>query len=330
MSSFKIRINTKNLEKSINNQLESIVQKKQKELILKQKIKGSNENMNILPSKEENLLEIILSKYDGNEQMQVQGNWDDIPENMKVGVKDIFNTLEQYNYIGKFCVYLSGDWWTIINQEGIDYFEKKGMRKELFEELADNEKELLKEIIEIEKKDGNISDFLANKVDNDEKDIVRGMISVLRSNGLINVSWASNTVYNAILTQPGRTYFEREEKYFRRMRESVGNTYNVGNIYADSSNIVMGNVINSTLNVDNHVSQIEKQIDEKASEEDKEKLKEILEDAKEIIDNIKTNGVVEKRKSFFNKLTEHANKYGWFYGAIIGLIGTAVLTKIGG
>ena len=298
MSNFKIKINTKKLEKSINNQFESIIQKKQKELILKQQIKGSNESMNILPSKEEKLLEIILSKYDGNENMEVNGTYEEIPSNMHLGIENIFRTLELYNYIGHSDRWLDG-WSVVLNQEGIEYFGKKGMRKELFEELADNERKLLKEIIEIEKNDGNISDFLANKVDNDEKDIVRGIISVLRSNGLINVSWADNTVYNAILTQPGRTYFEREEKYFRRMRESVGNTYNVGNIYADSSNIVMGNVINSTLNVDNHVIQIEKQIDEKASEEDKEKLKEILEDAKEIIDNIKINGVVEKRKSFF-------------------------------
>ena len=164
--------------------------------------------------------------------MIVNGSYDEIPSNMHFGIKNIFRTLELYNYIGHFEQWLDG-WSVVLNQEGIEYFEKKGMRKELFEELADNEKELLKEIIEIEENNGNISEFLANRVNKDEKDIVRGIICELKANGLINVSWASNTVNNAVLTQPGRTYFEREEKYFKRMKESANNTYNVGNIYAD-------------------------------------------------------------------------------------------------
>lgn len=325
MSSLNIKINMKKLEKSINNQIESIIQKKQKELILK----GSNKSMNVLSIKEENLLEIILSKYDGNENMEVNGTYKEIPSNMHLGIETIFRTLKLYNYIGHYDTWLNG-WSVVLNQEGIYYFEKKGMRKELFYELADNEKLLLKEIIETENADGNISKLLAQKVDEDKKDIVRGIIGSLKTNGLLNVNWASNTVANAFLTQAGRTYFEREEKYFKRMKGISGNTYNFGNVNVEGGNFVAGNVINSTLNVDNHVNKIEKQINEKASEEDKETLKEILEDAKEIIDNIKTNGVVEKRKSFFKKLTEHSNKYGWFYAEVVNLIGTAVLTKISG
>jgi hypothetical protein len=45
---------------------------------------------------------------------------------------------------------------------------------------------------------------------------------------------------------------------------------------------------------------------------------------------MKDNGVIEKRKGFFKKITEHTNKYKWFYTEIVKLIGTAVLTKIGG
>ena len=249
MSNFKIKIDTKKFEKQLNKQIEEIAFEKQKEIIKKQLIKGDNE-MNILPNKEEILLEIILNKYDGNENMIVNGSYDEIPSNMHFGIKNIFRTLELYNYIGHFEQWLDG-WSVVLNQEGIEYFEKKGMRKELFEELADNEKELLKEIIEIEENNGNISEFLANRVNKDEKDIVRGIICELKANGLINVSWASNTVNNAVLTQPGRTYFEREEKYFKRMKESANNTYNVGNIYADGSNVVIGDVINSSLNIDN-------------------------------------------------------------------------------
>ena len=320
----------KKIEKDLNKQLEKIAYEQQKDLIIKNKIEKGDNEMTILPQKEEELLQIILNKYDGNEEMNVNGNTEDLPKNMRFGLKDIFNTLKLYNYIAEWNFYIGGEWFVVLNQEGIDYFEKKGMRQELFEELADNEKKLLKEIVDTEANGGNISELLANKVDSDEKDIVRSVIGSLRKNGLLNVSWASGTVYNASLTNPGRTYFEREEKYLKRMESNKSNIYNFGDISIDGGNFVAGDVVNSVLKVDRHITQIEKEIEEKADDNDKENLKTILEDAKEIMENIKNNGVIEKRKGFFKKLTEHANKYGWFYAEIVNLIGTAVLTKIGG
>lgn len=330
MSNFKIKIDTKKFEKNLNKQLEKIVYEQQKEVMLKNKIEEGDNKMNILPQKEEELLQIILNKYDGNEEMNVNVSSEELPKNMRFGLKDIFNTLKIYNYIAEWNFYIGGEWFVVLNQEGIEYFEKKGMRQELFEELADNERKLLKEIIDTENNEGNISELLANKIDSDEKDILRSIIGSLRKNGLLNVSWASDTVYNASLTNPGRTYFEREEKYLKRMESNKSNIYNFGDISIDRGNFVAGDVVNSVLNVNSHITQIEKEIEEKADDDDRENLKEILEDAKEIMENIKNNGVIEKRKGFFKKLTEHANKYGWFYAEIVNLIGTAVLAKIGG
>lgn len=330
MSNFKIKIDTKKFEKNLNKQLEKIIYEQQKEVMLKNKIEEGDNKMNILPQKEEELLQIILNKYDGNEEMNVNGSSEELPKNMRFGLKDIFNTLKIYNYIAEWNFYIGGEWFVVLNQEGIEYFEKKGMRQELFEELADNERKLLKEIIDTENNEGNISELLANKIDSDEKDILRSIIGSLRKNGLLNVSWASDTVYNASLTNPGRTYFEREEKYLKRMESNKSNIYNFGDISIDRGNFVAGDVVNSVLNVNRHITQIEKEIEEKADDDDRENLKEILEDAKEIMENIKNNGVIEKRKGFFKKLTEHANKYGWFYAEIVNLIGTAVLAKIGG
>ena len=140
MAKFKIKIDTKKFEKQLNKQIEKIAFDKQKEIIKKQLGKGDNK-MNILPNKEEQLLEIILNKYDGNEDMHVSGSFNVIPRNMQFGLKDIFNTLKIYNYIGEYDLWLDG-WFVALNQEGIKYFEKKGMRQELFEELADSEKKL--------------------------------------------------------------------------------------------------------------------------------------------------------------------------------------------
>lgn len=329
MSNFKIKIDTNKFEKDLNKQLEKIVYEQQRDMILKNKIEKGDNEVNILPQKEEELLQIILNKYNGNEEMQVTGEFNELPEKMKFGCKDIFNTLKLYRYIGEYDLDLN-NWSVVLNQEGIDYFEKKGMRQELFEELAENEKELLKEIVQAEKESKNISELLAKKVENDQNDICRGIIGTLKRNGLLTVSWASGTVYTASLTNPGRTYFEREEKHLKRMESNKSNIYNFGDISIDKGNFVAGDVVNSALNVDSHITQIEKDIAEKAEDNDKEKLKEILEEAKEIMENINNNGVIEKRKSFFKKITEHANKYGWFYAQIVNLIGTAVLTKIGG
>lgn len=330
MSNFKIKIDMKKFEKDLNKQLEKIVFEQQRELIIKNKIEKGDNEMTILPQKEEELLQIILNKYDGNEEMNVNGNSAELPKNMRFGLKDIFNTLKIYNYIAEWNFYIGGEWFVVLNQEGIDYFEKKGMRQELFEELAENERKLLKEIIEADEKNENINQLIEDKLKDDKKNIIKEIIYGLDSNGLVNVFWADNIPYRVSLTNPGRTYFEREAKYLKRMESNKNNIYNFGDISIDRGNFVAGDVINSVLNVDSHITQIEKDIAEKAENNDKEKLKEILEEAKEIMENINSNGVIEKRKGFFKKLTEHATKYGWFYAEIVNLIGTAVLTKIGG
>lgn len=330
MSNFKIKIDMKKFEKDLNKQLEKIVYEQQKELILKNKIEKGDNEMTILPQKEEELLQIILNKYDGNEEMNVNGNLTELPKNMRFGLKDIFNTLKIYNYIAEWNFYIGGEWFVVLNQEGIDYFEKKGMRQELFEELAENERKLLKEIIEADEKNENINQLIEDKLKDDKKNIIKEIIHGLDSNGLVNVFWADNIPYRVSLTNPGRTYFEREAKYLKRMESNKNNIYNFGDISIDRGNFVAGDVVNSVLNVDSHITQIEKDIADKVEDNDKEKLKEILEEAKEIMENINNNGIIEKRKGFFKKLTEHATKYGWFYAEIVNLIGTAVLTKIGG
>ena len=330
MPNFKIKIDMKKFEKDLNKQLEKIVYERQKELILKNKIEKGDNEMTILPQKEEELLQIILNKYDGNEEMNVNGNSTELPKNMRFGLKDIFNTLKIYNYIAEWNFYIGGEWFVVLNQEGIDYFERKGMRQELFEELAENERKLLKEIIEADEKNENINQLIEDKLKDDKKNIIKEIIHGLDSNGLVNVFWADNIPYRVSLTNPGRTYFEREAKYLKRMELNKNNIYNFGDISIDRGNFVAGDVVNSVLNVDSHITQIEKDIADKAEDNDKERLKEILEEAKEIMENINNNGIIEKRKGFFKKLTEHATKYGWFYAEIVNLIGTAVLTKIGG
>ena len=138
------------------------------------------------------------------------------------------------------------------------------------------------------------------------------------------------------LTPYGEKYFEnklkrqREERERLKAMESTGSkTYNIQTLNADGSNIVFGDVSNSSLTIDNTIKQIEKMIDDKGGE-DKEALYEILLETKEIVEEIKSKGEIPKRESFFNKMTEHFQKHGWFYGAAMQLLGQAVISFVGG
>ena len=66
------------------------------------------------------------------------------------------------------------------------------------------------------------------------------------------------------------------------MESNTSNIYNFGDISIDRGNFVAGDVVNSVLNVNSHITQIEKEIEEKADDDDRENLKEILEEYSKI------------------------------------------------
>lgn len=329
MAKFEIKFDIKKLEKELNKQVNEIVRKKQKEMLIQHN--KERLSMNLLSKNAETMLTVFLNKYNEKKDYTINGNMSEFPDYMRFSIKETMEDLKLYGYISNYNNFIDGGWFVTLTPESLQYFEKKGCRVELFEELADSEKDLLKEIIELENSGGNISEFLEEKVNNDEKDIVRGIVGELDSNGLIRVSWASNTVYNAILTQAGRTYFEREKKYNEKLSRLSSNTYNINHLNATNSNVVMGDVINSILNVDNSISRIEQEIEEKCnSEDDKRALHELLEETKEIIENMKDSKHIDKRKSFFQKLTDHFDNHGWFYAEVVNLLGQTVLNLLGG
>lgn len=125
---------------------------------------------------------------------------------------------------------------------------------------------------------------------------------------------------------PALSYFENKEKALRQQEEerakiTCGNITNYGNM-------VFGNVSNSTLTVDNSIHEIERMIDEQGGE-DKEKLLELLDEVKELLENIQTSRNIPKQKKLFQRISDHVAKHGWFYGAIVQLLGTATMTMLG-
>ena len=128
--------------------------------------------------------------------------------------------------------------------------------------------------------------------------------------------------------------FEDFEKWYNVMEhekaitESVPKTsVSIETLVMNGSNMFFGDITNSSVSIDNSISNIEREIAKKGGE-DTEALKAILEEVKELIENINDSRHIPKNKGLFQKITEHLDKHGWFYAEIVGLIGTAALTLL--
>ena len=324
MASIKLKFDSKKIEKQLN----EIVKKKQKEIMIKSK----GDDMYILNSNQETMLDVFLNKYGESKKYDIVGNDSEFPDYMRFSIKDTMNELKYAGLLSYCDFFISGDWHVILTPDALKYYSKKGCRSELFSQLAKSDKELLKEIVELDEKDENISYFLRDKVTNDKKDIIRGIIGNLKSNGLLTVLWADNTVAEAHLTQQGRTFFEREKDYEDKINKTNSKSVvNINTINAPNGNVIIGDVNDSNIIINNTLSKIENEIEEHCdSTEEKEELNELLEEVKEIIENYKETKQFTTRKSFFKKLTEHLDKHGWFYAEITSLLGQAALMKISG
>lgn len=130
------------------------------------------------------------------------------------------------------------------------------------------------------------------------------------------------------LSPQALTYFEDKEKALKAEQEkTMAQNINIQNLNATGSNINFGSIINSTLTAQNIVSNLEKQIDEEGGE-DKAELKDILEEVKELCESIKVNNPLPKRANLMKKISNHLEKHGWFYGAVVQLLGTAAMTAM--
>ena len=138
--------------------------------------------------------------------------------------------------------------------------------------------------------------------------------------------WIRN-MWEATLTPQGITYFEDKKYAIEKAKSEKETQYNIGSIIANGSNLVLGDVINSTLSVDNSISRIEKEIEEKGGEATEE-LQEILEEVKELIENMQDSRYVPKNKGLISKLSNHLGTHGWFYGEIVGLLGSTILQML--
>ncbi|MDL2288987.1 hypothetical protein LJC32_06420 [Oscillospiraceae bacterium OttesenSCG-928-F05] len=150
-----------------------------------------------------------------------------------------------------------------------------------------------------------------------EKLVQYGMIGGL-------MAWSNGGMLN--LLPPALTYFENKDAALELQKKKSEEKQMQG--ITNYGNMVFGNVSGSTLSVDNSIHQLEKDIEEQGGE-DKEDLLAILEEVKELIENIESSRSIPKQKKLFERINGHLVKHGWFYGAVVQLLGTAAMTMLG-
>ena len=128
------------------------------------------------------------------------------------------------------------------------------------------------------------------------------------------------------LLPPAFSYFDDKEQALQKQKRNqeelkMQSIVNYGNI-------VFGDVSGSTLSVDNSIHEIERAIEEQGGD-DKAELYELLDEVKELIENMQTSRSIPKQKKLFQKLSDHMAKHGWFYGAVVQLLGTAAFGMLG-
>lgn len=283
--------------------------------------------MFVLQRLEEEVLAIILEKYNGNEEMIVSGSYSDFPPYMIYSSRESIGKLNSLGYLASNLSTLA-NWEVVLSPDALLYFESKGLRKELFDELPSDARDLLEELIKFEAENKQIVDLLNNEISNVKNgERIREVIGTLKYNGLIKVQWADNIVHYAQLTTAGRTYFEREKNYMEQMERMNRPSVNIENL-TNTGVFNMGNITDSSITINNSFEEIEKEIEQKGNE-DKQELKEILEEVKDYIDNINATKNVSKNTGLFKRIGKHFNKHQWFYSEIIGILGQAILLCMG-
>lgn len=113
-----IKFDTKKFERDLNN----IIQKKNKEIALRNEVESRSGTMKILTDTEKELLKIIIGKVDNGYKCTI--THEDLPEYISVQLGDMLSTLKYSKYVARFDQYLEGCFIT-LTPEGMNYFEKE-------------------------------------------------------------------------------------------------------------------------------------------------------------------------------------------------------------
>jgi len=190
--------------------------------------------------------------------------------------------------------------------------------------LSKGAESILQVLIKLYQESGEMT--LCNNCDVFPKGYQNGLSYIfaeLEQNGIIyNPIEYMGGDFSLDLSPEALTYFDDKDK--TEKEKQTAQSITIHNFTATGSNVNLGTLSHSTMVTENAVSFIEKEIEEKGGE-DKEDLKNLLEAIKELCDNIQANTSLPKSNRLMNRLSKHFETHGWFYGAIVQLIGTAAM-----
>lgn len=118
--------------------------------------------MRIMDSAAEEIFQIVISQYDGNERRNVNGSYDVIPKAYHNSLQLEFEKLNMYGVISSPRVWIHGMWETTLTPQGLTYFEdkEKAMQKE-----ADRASQIMKSRADRKEYDVFISHASQDKMD---------------------------------------------------------------------------------------------------------------------------------------------------------------------
>lgn len=112
-----------------NKRLENAVRRERASAIVAgQPIVGG---MRLMDASAEEILQIVLSIFDGNEKRLVRGNKEQIPAAYHRSLSLEFEKLTMYGVISNSKIWINASWELTLTPQGISYFEDKKLAKEM-------------------------------------------------------------------------------------------------------------------------------------------------------------------------------------------------------
>lgn len=196
--------------------------------------------MTIMNDTYETMLNILLSKYNGDINTPISDNYSIFPENIQSAIKLNFEVLKNYGMILDWTFYIDGSFSLYLTQAAVNYFDNKKNAQE-----------------------------------------------------------------------------KKQKSYIQ-----------IENLNANGSNVVLGDLFNSSLSIDSSIQSIENEIKEKGGKNTEELLS-LFEEVKDYAENIQNCHMVGTNKHLLSRLKEHVSKNSWFYAEVVAFLGEVVLKTMG-
>lgn len=179
----------------------------------------------------------------------------------------------------------------------------------------------------------NYNDDISNPIENNIsifpeniQSSIKLNFEVLKDYGMIlNCSVYIDGEFSLYLTQAAINYFDNKKRAKKIMQKSQ---IQIETLNANGSNVVLGNLFNSSLSIDSSIQTIENEIKERGGEDTAELLS-LFEEVKDYAENIQNCHMVGTNKHLLSKLKEHVSKNSWFYAEVVAFLGEIVLKVMG-